>query len=706
MSDPPVSAYLPAFESSSGVYEIPANWRSFDPEYVVDTGTYSWPDYVLDTPGTGSFTADFLATDPVTSNILNEISCYCAWVTWLVSYIATSNNWTVIGSVNNPVEDYQGPAYTYTPAAGYKTNGVPVNNLLQSIAITPTIPSVQVGETLQFTATGTFSDGTVVDVTDTAGWYSSNTVVATILLAGGLATGVTIGTSTITAMMNGITQTVTLSVVAAGPTLSYITVTPAVPNSLTVGGTQQFMATGTYSDGSTQNLTSQVTWESANPGVATINSAGLASAVAAGTTVITAELYPVSSTPVTLSVASPTLISIVVTPATPPSLTVGSTQQFTATGNYSDGSTKNITNQVTWESTSPGIATITSGGLANGIAAGSTTIIAALYLVSSTPVNLTVGSGSMAMLTSIAVTPGNPYNLSVGSTQQFTAIGTYSDGSTEDITSAVTWNSSDAGVAIISPNGLATGIADGSTDITASLSAYTSDIITLTVISSVTTLSAIAISPSAPAALNAGDTLQFSATGTYSDGSITDITSQVTWASSNTAVVVISTNGLATAVSAGTTAITAAISPITSTPVTLTVTGTPGPGPAAPGSYWESLLPMPPQDGPPLPAFLSFKWPWLKTPTTPGNLQITVYDASTQQLLKGAAVTVIKGTTFLDEVFQRSVAATNASGFCSFTFPPGTYSVECAKIGYITQGVDVTVTASGGSATVNLVPSS
>ena len=115
---------------------------------------------------------------------------------------------------------------------------------------------------------------------------------------------------------------------------------------------------------------------------------------------------------------------------------------------------------------------------------------------------------------------------------------------------------------------------------------------------------------------------------------------------------------------------------------------------------------MPPQDGPPLPAFLSFKWPWLKTPTTPGNLQITVYDASTQQLLKGAAVTVIKGTTFLDEVFQRSVAATNASGFWSFTFPPGTYPVECAKIGYITQGVDVTVTASGGSATINIVPSS
>jgi len=705
MSDPPVSAYLPAFESAAGVYEVPANWRSYDPSYVVGNGNYNWPDYVLDTPGTGAFTADFMATNPVTSNILNEIACYCAWVTWLVSYIATSNNWTVIGSVNNPVEDYQGPAYTYTPAGGYKTNGVPINNLLQSIAITPTSPSVQVGATLQFKAMGTYSDGTVVDITGAVGWTSSNPAIATIYLAGGLATGVSLGTATVTAAMNGITKAVPLQVVAASPTLTLIVVTPSAPANLTKGTTQQFTATGTYSDGSTQNLTSQLTWESANPGVATINSAGLATGVAAGTTEITAYLNPVSSSPITLTVGSaPTLTSIAVTPSGSVKLAAGSTQQFAATGTYSDGSTADLTNEVTWESTSASVATITSGGLAYGLISGSATIIASLDLITSTPVTLIVGSGTTATLSSISVTPAYPSNLNVGSTQQFTATGMYSDGSTEDITSQVTWDSSDTQTAIISSAGLATGVADGITSITASLSGVTSDVITLTVISTTTTLSSIAVSPAAPAALAVGDTLQFSATGTYSDGSIEDITSQVAWVSSNTDIATIAAGGLVTAIIAGSTVITASISPISSTPVSLTVTGTPGPGPAASGGYWESLLPMPPKDGPPLPSFLSVKWPWLKTPATPGNLQVTVYDAATKLVLPGVAVTVIKGTTVLDDVFQRSVAKTDANGFCSFTVPLGTYFVQWAKMGYATAGVTVTVTSSGGSVNPSIVP--
>ena len=61
--------------------------------------------------------------------------------------------------------------------------------------------------------------------------------------------------------------------------LASITVTPA-NQSLTVGGTQQFTATGKYSDGSTQNLTSQVTWASSNTAAATINATGLATAAA------------------------------------------------------------------------------------------------------------------------------------------------------------------------------------------------------------------------------------------------------------------------------------------------------------------------------------------------------------------------------------------------------------------------------------------
>ena len=75
--------------------------------------------------------------------------------------------------------------------------------------------------------------------------------------------------------------------------------------------------------------------------------------------------------------AAVTLTSIAVTPANP-TILVGATQQFTATGTYSDGSTQNVTSQATWTSSSTAAATINASGLATAVSAGSTTIRAAL----------------------------------------------------------------------------------------------------------------------------------------------------------------------------------------------------------------------------------------------------------------------------------------------------------------------------------------
>jgi Big-like domain-containing protein len=74
-----------------------------------------------------------------------------------------------------------------------------------------------------------------------------------------------------------------------------------------------------------------------------------------------------------------------------------------------------------------------------------------------------------ATLASLAVTPGNPSAI-VGGTVQFVATGTYSDGSSRDITTTVTWSSSALGVATVSAGGLATGVASGSSTITATQS--------------------------------------------------------------------------------------------------------------------------------------------------------------------------------------------------------------------------------------------
>jgi 6-phosphogluconolactonase (cycloisomerase 2 family) len=337
---------------------------------------------------------------------------------------------------------------------------------------------------------------------------------------------------------------------------------------------------GVYSDATTANITTTVTWASSTPATATISNAanfdGLATAVAPGTTTITATLGTIVSPGVTLTVTHGALVSIAVTPATP-SIAKGLTQQFTATGTYADASTANITSLVTWASGTPATATISNAvgtdGLATSLAIGTTSITATLGTVVSPAVTLNV---TAATLVSIAVTPATP-SIAKGLTQQFVAMGTYTDATVVNITTTVTWASATPATATISntaPNkGLATSLAVGTTVITATSGTVVSPGVTLTVTAAV--LESIAVTPANPSVFNYS-TEQFTANGTYSDATVVNITTSVTWTSGTTATATISnaggSNGLATALAIGTTSITAASGAITSPAQTLTVT--------------------------------------------------------------------------------------------------------------------------------------
>jgi hypothetical protein len=163
---------------------------------------------------------------------------------------------------------------------------------------------------------------------------------------------------------------------------------------LTAGGTQQFTATATYSDGPTANITSNVIWASSNTSVLTINSAGLATGVGAGTATITATQSGVTGT-TTLTITARVPSSITVTPSS--SFNVGATQQFTATANYTGGVTANMTSNVTWTIANTSVATISSSGLAIGVAAGTSTVTATLSGVTGTaPITVTIPTASAA----------------------------------------------------------------------------------------------------------------------------------------------------------------------------------------------------------------------------------------------------------------------------------------------------------------------
>jgi trimeric autotransporter adhesin len=431
---------------------------------------------------------------------------------------------------------------------------------LQSIALTPLSPSIAVGLSQQFDAVGSYSNGSTHDLTTSAAWSSSNPPVA-ILNGSGQATAVAVGNATITAALSGDTGSSNLIVV---PGLVSVQVNPTNP-AIAVGTTQAFTATGTFSDGSTQNLTASISWSSSPPSIATIAAGGLANGVAAGQATITATVGSVSSSTL-LTVTPATLTAITVAPASP-TIAAGTTQPFTATGLFSDGSTQVLTTSVSWGSSTPSVATINSAGLATGLAPGPTTITATLGSVVGNSAVLTV---STAVLTSITVNPANPY-APVGTTQQFTASGTFSDGSTQDVTGIVQWASSNTSVASTSnaagSSGLTTCLATGSSSISATSGSITTST-TLTV--SNATLVSITVNPPGPS-IGLGTTQQFTAIGTFTDGSTQNLTASVTWSSLNPAVAAVNSNALGISLTTGTATITATLGGITGSAL-LTVT--------------------------------------------------------------------------------------------------------------------------------------
>jgi len=155
------------------------------------------------------------------------------------------------------------------------------------------------------------------------------------------------------------------------------------------------------------------------------------------------------------------LLSIDVTPANPTILKKGS-QQFTATANYDDGSTLNVTSLSSWASSDIAAATINSTGLATGTGGGQC-IINALFSGISGSTSLTVAD---VPLVSIAVTPDDPA-INKDASQQFTAVGTFANSMTLDISTSVSWSSSAPAVATVNSRGRVAGNAGGYAVITA-----------------------------------------------------------------------------------------------------------------------------------------------------------------------------------------------------------------------------------------------
>ena len=418
--------------------------------------------------------------------------------------------------------------------------------VLSSITITPPNTSIAQGTSGQLTATGNFSDGTTQDLTAFVTWISSAPSLVTVSNAGGsqgLATGSGVGNATITATQGGLSGTTTVTVTPA--TLTSITVTP--PNASIANGTSvQLTATGTFSDGTTQDLTLSASWTTAPASLATVHPNGLVTGTGVGSVSVTATQGAVSGSG-TVTITSAVLTSITITPPNA-SIAKGTSVQLTATGIFSDGTTQDLTLSAGWTTTPAGPATVDPNGLLTGTGVGSVSVTATQGAVS--------GSGTVtitpAILTSITITPSNP-SIANGTSVQLTATGTFSDGTTQDLTGSASWTTAPAGLATVHPNGLVTGTGVGSVSVTATQGAVSgSGTVTITP----AVLTSIAITPPNPSIAN-GTTVQLTATGVFSDGTTQDLTLSASWTSTPASLATVDSNGLLTGTGVGSVSVTA-----------------------------------------------------------------------------------------------------------------------------------------------------
>lgn len=528
----------------------------------------------------------YSATGTYTDSSTQDIT---AQTSWSSSDAAVASFSAVAGNEGLLSTEAEG-SITITAASGAISNTTTVQvtqAALESITITPALPSVASGNTIALTATGNFTDGSTSNITDQVTWSSMDASIVTVSNASGTegaAQAHAVGATGVEAGIGGISSSITFTTTSAVLTSIQVNLADA---SIARGTGTTAEATGIYSDGSSQNISDQVSWTTSNAGRAQIGTLTATPSVnvlspangSTGAATITATMGGISGSG-SITVTPARLVSLQVDP-TNPSVALGLSQSFTATGTYTDATTQDLTTAVTWSSSNTGVASISnaagSEGSATTASQGSTNITAAYNpgtgLITSPPSVLTVGAATLA---SITIAPSPSLSLAKGRQQDFTATGHLTDGSTTDLTGAVTWSSSDATNASISnaagSRGRLTALLTGSADITATYASLTSNTVSVTISAAV--LDSISVAPS-PGNLAKGTQGQFTATGVYSDATTLDITSQATWTSSSAGVATISnatgSEGLATAVAVGSTTIQAAVGPVTGS-ATLSVT--------------------------------------------------------------------------------------------------------------------------------------
>ncbi|WP_057829901.1 beta strand repeat-containing protein [Colwellia sp. TT2012] len=452
--------------------------------------------------------------------------------------------------------------------------------LLAYITIEPTVQSIPVGHKAHLEARAFYTDGITKDITELATWSVDDGDIASVdntYADAGSVLGISEGIVTITASFEGELAASIVTVTTA--VLSSVNITPVV-KTIAAGLTQQYHLFAIFSDSTSRDVTLVSDWTSAEPQAVTIDSEGLATTYQEWQTTITGSYQGLNAT-ASLTITGAIANVLQITP-TNPNKPLGTVGNFVATVYYTDGYAANVTESTTWISSKPDVVQINASGPRAGIASAEKIGVSEITAIFSGLSTTTIATVTPAVLTNIYINPVNSA-IDIGDQVSYNAICKYSDGSLHNLPSNGLWQSSNIDVATIQITGptsaWATGLNEGSTNITARVGDIVSNTAILEVAPKVITpvvITSILITP-ALATVAVGTQEQFTAVAYYSNDTTAEITSQATWLSDNGNVVSIITTGdnagFAHALATGTANITAVLDNVTSNNATITVAG-------------------------------------------------------------------------------------------------------------------------------------
>lgn len=308
--------------------------------------------------------------------------------------------------------------------------------------------------------------------------------------------------------------------------VSGVTVLPGTFN-ITVGSTQQLQSTIEPPDATNKNIN----WSSSIESVASVNSTGLVTALTNGTSVITATTVDGSFKDTSIATVTTLATGVTISPTTF-TIEIGDTQQLTANVLPTTASNKSVT----WSSGSPTVASVNSTGLVTALTNGTSVITATT--VDGSHTNTSICTVDTAVQ-SVSVTPES-LSLNVGATSQLSA--TVLPVNAENKT--VNWSSDHASIASVNSTGLVSAVSNGVAVITATtVDGSHTDTSTVTVS---TPVSSVVMTPEI-FTVSVGETQQLTANVLPATAS----NKSVTWLSGTPSVATVSSTGLVTGVSNG-----------------------------------------------------------------------------------------------------------------------------------------------------------